>query len=679
MAFITLSFTARAELLQFNSSLNLDPGIHGLQVPGQSVVSANDEYLYLLGIEANVISVLQRSVSDNSLSPLFLYSNDAPDIDGIFLPWKAALSPAAVDNNQYLYVISRSSQDTVVSRPDTLAVFERDAATGELSFVDVYQDTGDPLDFNFPGDIVVSPDGNNIYITGVATNSIATFQFDAVNAQLNLLNSLRNGDSSNTITIFGLNSPQSLAISPDGRHIYVAAFGADAIVAFSRDTVSGILGYEFTLSNNDSTAGGDVAGLVNPIDIEISHDGNFVYTANAGNSSVTVFQRNSVDGSLDYVETYSDGGAGQSVVDSLNGITAIHFSPDNNHLVALSGLLDNSLTVFNRDSETGELGSHQVIADDVNGSFGIANSLGFVFTGDGRGLYTFSNNRKLGIFDNCTGVAPAANAGSDQTIDEGQVQAVQLNGSASGSTTNCGTVTEYAWSQIAGPDVTLQRANTAQPTFMPLASVDQDTQLVFELTVSNSMGATSTATVAVTIRDTSCSGIVPVADAGTDITVVENSESSVQLDGSGSAVSCGSITQYDWHQTAGPEVVVQNADTATPSFSVFDSIDHNIDLVFELTVTSNNGATDTSSVTVTLVNLNEAPVLVNDLCIIEPGTNLIIDVLSNDSDTDGPAALQIVSRDTPPDIQGAVSFSENGVQYTAPPTLLADGQGGVVP
>ena len=85
----------------------------------------------------------------------------------------------------------------------------------------------------------------------------------------------------------------------------------------------------------------------------------------------------------------------------------------------------------------------------------------------------------------------------------------------------------------------------------------------------------------------------PTAAAGDDQTVA--SGATVNLDGTGSADSDGTIDAFAWTQTAGPTVTLTGANTATPSFTAPTGP---ATLTFELTVTDNEGATDTDSVTV---------------------------------------------------------------------------------
>ena len=87
--------------------------------------------------------------------------------------------------------------------------------------------------------------------------------------------------------------------------------------------------------------------------------------------------------------------------------------------------------------------------------------------------------------------------------------------------------------------------------------------------------------------------VAPTADAGGDQTVA--SGATVNLDGTGSADSDGTIDAFAWTQTSGPAVTLTGANTATPSFTAPTGP---ATLTFELTVTDNEGATGTDSVTV---------------------------------------------------------------------------------
>jgi len=129
------------------------------------------------------------------------------------------------------------------------------------------------------------------------------------------------------------------------------------------------------------------------------------------------------------------------------------------------------------------------------------------------------------------------------------------------------------------------------PALFPIGT----TVVTWTATDPNDNSATGTQNVTVTATNA-----LPVANAGVDITVLENTL--VSLNAGGSTDSDGTITAYAWTQTAGPVVVLNNANTATPDFIAPD-VSGDTNLLFSLTVTDNVNATDGDTVIVTVQNV----------------------------------------------------------------------------
>jgi|CXWL01.1.fsa_nt_gi fibronectin type 3 domain-containing protein len=94
---------------------------------------------------------------------------------------------------------------------------------------------------------------------------------------------------------------------------------------------------------------------------------------------------------------------------------------------------------------------------------------------------------------NTANVIPVANAGAAQTVPEAST--VTLSGSG---TDTDGTIATYAWTQTAGPVVTLAGVNTATTTFIAPAAAT-NTLLTFQLIVTDNLGATGTSSTNVTV------------------------------------------------------------------------------------------------------------------------------------------------------------------------------------
>ena len=195
----------------------------------------------------------------------------------------------------------------------------------------------------------------------------------------------------------------------------------------------------------------------------------------------------------------------------------------------------------------------------------------------------------VAIYDPGTNEPPTADAGFDQMVSENIL--VTLSGSATDSD---GTVTDYFWLQISGVQVLLFDADTFNPSFTA-PEVDSEAELVFELNVLDDELGFAMDTVTITVLN-AVSNTPPVADAGRDQTVDANTP--VTLLGSGSDAD-GTIVSYRWRQTSGTPVALSGASTQTASFTAPD-VDSDEELVFELTVTDDGGASDVDTVTVTV-------------------------------------------------------------------------------
>ncbi len=187
------------------------------------------------------------------------------------------------------------------------------------------------------------------------------------------------------------------------------------------------------------------------------------------------------------------------------------------------------------------------------------------------------------------------------------VAVAQRHGSAAGAVSVDFSVT--GGDATAGVDYTGPAGGTltwadgdADPKTIDYAIVDDgigEAGEFFELTLSNAAGGTiaTNGVLRVDILDGNGSNVAPNAIAGTNRSVPGGTV--VALDGSSSNDPDGDTLTYAWTQTMGPAVTLNNADTASASFTAPDLSSDTL-LRFELAVTDPQGLGDSASVAITV-------------------------------------------------------------------------------
>jgi PA14 domain/Secretion system C-terminal sorting domain/PKD domain len=222
-------------------------------------------------------------------------------------------------------------------------------------------------------------------------------------------------------------------------------------------------------------------------------------------------------------------------------------------------------------------------------------------------------------------IPPVANAGASRSITL-PVNSITLDGSLSNDTD--GTISAYGWTQISGPS-TANLVNAG-------AAITQADNLVsgvyiFQLTVTDNSGASSTAQVKITVV---AAGLqLPIANAGANQTItLPNNQ--VILDGSGSVAPSGNIISYSWTQSSGPSAAAfgtPGASSTTAGSLIAGTY------VFTLTIKDNNNATATDSVTILVNPAANIPPVANagiSITIFLPANTVSLDG-SKSSDPDG--------------------------------------------
>lgn len=192
-------------------------------------------------------------------------------------------------------------------------------------------------------------------------------------------------------------------------------------------------------------------------------------------------------------------------------------------------------------------------------------------------------------------INPIANAGVNVSITL-PVSSTSLTGSGTDAD---GTISSYAWVKYSGPT----GGTVVSPTSATTSITDlQEGTYEFQLTVTDDDGGTATDIVQVIVSP--APNVAPVAEAGNTITITLP-VSTATLGGSGTDAD-GTVVSYAWVKLSGPSGgTIATSSSASTGISSLQEGTYQ----YELTVTDDDGATDTDVVDV-IVNpaINIAPV-----------------------------------------------------------------------
>lgn len=285
----------------------------GLTSPEEAAASPDGRHYYVVDGTEDALMAIEVG-ADGLLTPVETYFDGTGGVDGL----EGVLSVAVSPDGAHVYTASFVE--------DRIARFSRDAASGALTFLGL---TPAPVARR----LTLSPDGRHLYVAQ-STQQVVAFARDPATGALTQIDV----ESEGVGGVSGLVNPVALAVSRDGRNLYVNDDSAPPrLTVFARDPQTG------TLDFLETHAGG--AGTAGPLAVAVAAGGGYVYVTGATDATVSVYRRNRTDGTLVYLRTVGDG-----VFPPLEGAAALTVSPDGRHLYA-PAQSDRAITVF----ETGDL------------------------------------------------------------------------------------------------------------------------------------------------------------------------------------------------------------------------------------------------------------------------------------------------------------------------------------
>ncbi|MCC6223144.1 MAG: beta-propeller fold lactonase family protein [Thermoleophilia bacterium] len=204
----------------------------------------------------------------------------------------------------------------------------------------------------------VSPDGRNVYVAARTADALVSFRRDPASGRLTRLAGTggcvsAGGPGDDCEPGHGLDYVYDLAVSPDGRNVYVASSGPGGTIAvLARDPATGGLtqleGADGCVSRTGEGGCGFARGMPTPRALAFSPDGKLLYAAGfyvfppnyvTRVQGVVVFARDPETGALEQLAgaagCVEDGGRdGCTAQDMPFDLSAVAASPDGGHVLA---------------------------------------------------------------------------------------------------------------------------------------------------------------------------------------------------------------------------------------------------------------------------------------------------------------------------------------------------------
>ena len=278
--------------------------------------------------------------------------------------WSVAVSP----DGKSVYIASGGGVARFNRNTTTGAISQPAGAAGCIS-EDGTGPCADGHSIAGASSVAVSPDNKSVYLSAWTgpVNAVVRLNRNpstgAISQPAGAAGCISETGAGGCADGHGIDVPGGLAISPDGKSVYVASRGSEAVARLNRNTTTGAIsqpaGAAGCVSDEGAGPCANGHGLELPVSVAVSPNGKTVYAAAFTNDAVVRFERNTTTGAIwqpnDLPGCVSESGAGNCFNGhGLDGATSVAVSPDGMSVYAASGDSD-AVARLNRNPTTGAI------------------------------------------------------------------------------------------------------------------------------------------------------------------------------------------------------------------------------------------------------------------------------------------------------------------------------------
>jgi DNA-binding beta-propeller fold protein YncE len=196
-------------------------GVAGLGQAMSVAVSPDNKNVYAVGFTDSALTVFDRDIPTGALSFSACFKDGHDGVEGLYGSYSVAVSP----DNRNVYVAAQYD--------NALAVFNRDISSGALSFGGFFKNNQNGVKgLSQARSVMVSPDNKNVYVCG--NNTLAVFNRDVSSGILSYTTYFVDGENG----VDGLFCPGNVFVSPDNKNVYVTGLYDNAVAIFCAKATS---------------------------------------------------------------------------------------------------------------------------------------------------------------------------------------------------------------------------------------------------------------------------------------------------------------------------------------------------------------------------------------------------------------------------------------------------------